>query len=228
MAFPIFEKQADIPLGYESEYEEKDGKWVARVPDVGKLESTLEKVRAEKKDAEKATREAQEKAADIQRQLDIKATAGADVDKKMAAALEKWEKDKESAVKAVQDQLDAVTGKLRAVNLDDRAKAAFLKAGGRPERADAALKLKRDRLDLVDDRLVVKDEKGEVTTETVDDLFAKSFRKEMPDFYKGTQAKGGGAAGIQGAALDDGADADAILKNPRSALQAAHEAGASA
>ena len=164
MAFPIFEQQADIPKGFESEYEEKDGKWVARVPDVGKLESTLEKVRAEKKDAEKATREAQEKAADIQRQLDIKATAGADVDKKMAAALAKLEKAKQSAVKAVQDQLDAVTGKLRAVNLDDRAKAAFLKAGGRPERADAALKLKRDRLDLVDDRLVVKDEKGEGTT----------------------------------------------------------------
>lgn len=221
MPFPTFDKQADIPKGFEGEYEERDGKWVAKLPDVAKLEETLGKVRGEKKDAEKLAREAADRAADLQRKLDAKEATGAETDKKVSDMLAKWEKDKDAAVKAVQDKLDEANGKLRSVNLDDKAKAAFLKAGGRPERADAALKLKRDILDLADERIVIKNEKGEVTTATVEDLWGKDFRKEMPDFYTGTKATGGNAPGGGTNGSTGAADAD-LLAHPERLIEAAN------
>jgi hypothetical protein len=34
MAFPVFEKKEDIPKGFEADYEEKEGKFHPKVPDV--------------------------------------------------------------------------------------------------------------------------------------------------------------------------------------------------
>jgi hypothetical protein len=34
MAFPVFEKKEDIPKGFEDDYEEKEGKFHPKVPDV--------------------------------------------------------------------------------------------------------------------------------------------------------------------------------------------------
>lgn len=227
MAFPTFKKKDEIPKGFESEYHEVDGEWVARLPE-NKDAETLVKVRAEKKDAEKAAKAATEKAAELQRLLDAKEATGADTDKKVSEMLAKWEKDKEAAVKAVQDQLDATTARLRQVTLDEVAKKEFIKAGGRPERADAALKLKKEALDLADDRVVVKNEKGEVTTESVADFWGKTFKKEMPDFFAGSKGGGGGANG--GASTlpvtGDPSAAEAVIKDPLAALRQANEKAA--
>lgn len=228
MPFPTFAKKEEIPKGFESEYHEVEGQWVAKLPDTGKLEETLAKVRQEKKDAEKALRVAEDARADVQRKLEAKEATGQEADKKVAELLAKWEKDKEAAVKAVQDQLDATTGELRQIKLYDRAKTEFIDAGGRPERAAAALKQKKELLDLADDRIVVKNEKGEVTTESVKDFWGKTVKKEFPEWFTGTKASGGGAGG--GAGHDpvkgDPSAADELIKNPLKALQTANEAAA--
>lgn len=230
MPFPTFEKQSDIPKGFESEYHEVDGKWVAKLPDVNKVEDTLAKVRQEKKDAEKRARESEEIKAELQRKLDAKDASGAETDKKVADLLAKWEQDKNAAVKKVQDELEARSAELRQIKLYDKAKSEFLSAGGRPDRAEAALNLKKAMLDLADDRIVVKDEKGEVTTESIKDFWGKSFKKEMPEFFAGTKATGGGAGGGAGPnpSMGDPSIVEQVIKNPLAVLQAANEKAAAA
>lgn len=228
MPFPTFKKKDEIPKGFEAEYEERDGEWHAKVPDVAKLETTLGTVRTEKRDAEKRAKDAEDKAGDLQRQLDAAKVTGVDVDKKVAEALDKWNKDKDTAVKAVQDQLDAANGELRTLKLDDQLKAVFLKAGGRAEKAAAALELNKKRFDLVDGKIVMKNDKGEVEPGTAEDYFTKNFKTEMPEFYTGTKAAGGGALGglHNTPTPTDATAADALIKNPLQALKDANEAAA--
>lgn len=222
MPFPTFKTQAEIPDAFRGEYEERDGQWHPKVPDVAKLEETLGVVRKEKREAEKVAREAAEKAADLQRQLDVKTATGQDGEKKVAEMLTKWEADKQAAVGAVQAQLDAANGKLRTLTLDDKVKAAALKAGVNPAKVDAVLKLTKETFDLADDRIVVKNDKGEVTTGTVEDFFAKTYKAQMPELYTGTKAAGGGANGGSGSAGTPTGAPDAT-KDPQAALRWANE-----
>lgn len=226
MPFPIFDKKDDIPKGAEDVYEERNGKWHPKIEDVTPLKTAIEKERSDRKKAEDQAREASEKAADLERKLTAAAGGGGDKDQ-IAKALKKFDDDLAAAKAEGKKESDALRTQLRTLQLDDKAKAAFIKAGGRPERADAMLKLNRDRLDLVDDRIVIKNAKGETTTETVEDFFAKSYKTEMPDFYKGTQASGGGASGGSGGG--SGApmvSAEELLKDPLAAMNKANEAAA--
>lgn len=227
MAFPTFKKKEDIPKGFEESYHEVDGTWELKLPE-NKDAETLVKVRAEKKEVEKAAKLAADKVAELQRQLDAKEASGKDTDVKVSEMLAKWEKDKNDAVQAKQTEIDALNGRLRSITLDDVAKSEFLKAGGRPDKADAALKLKKELLDLAEDRPVVKNAKGEVTTTTLADFWGKDFKKEMPEFFAGTKATGAGAGGGAGAnpVSGDPAAVEALIKNPLAALQRANEKAA--
>jgi hypothetical protein len=228
MSFPVFDKVGDVPKGFEAAYEEREGKWHAKIPDTAKIEETLTKTRSERKEFEKAAKDASEKAADLQRQLDAKSATGADTDKKVSEMLAKWEQDKNAAVKAVKDQLDTAAGELRTLKLDDKIKAAALAAGVLPTKVDAVLKLTKDSFDLADDRIVVKDAKGEVTTKTVADFFAKDYRAQMPELYQGTKATGGGASGgaSKTTTTSDGSAGDRVIANPLQMLKDANEANA--
>lgn len=220
MPFPTYAKKEDIPAGAEDVYEEKDGRFVPKLEDTSGLKSTLATVRQEKDTAEKALKSATDAAAKAQRELDALRASGGDIEAKTKELLEKWEKDKDAAVGAVRTELEAAQARLRTLTLDDKAKAAFIAAGGRPEKADAALKLAKDRLDLADDRIVVKDEKGAVSTTAIADFWGKDFKKEMPELYKGSQASGGGASGItEGGGASGGITADEIMKNPSIAFE---------
>lgn len=228
MPFPTYAKKDEIPKGAEDVYEEKDGKFVPKLPDVAKLETTIETLRSEKKAAEKTAKEAADSVADLRRKLDIAESKGEVGAKEKKELLEKWEKDTAAAVKAVQDKLDAATGELRTIKLDAQVKKDFVDAGGRPEKADDALKLRRERFDLADDRPVVKDEKGTITTTTPRDFWAKDFKKSNPEFFKGSQATGGGAGGGKDKQPtgEGGPSAEDIIKDPLSALKKANEQAA--
>lgn len=232
MPFPIFDKQADIPKGSEDVYEEKDGKWHPKLVDASKLETTLTKVRDEKDAAEKRAKKAEDERADLERKLT--AAGSGDEKDKVTKALAKFDTDLAAEKAKHEKELGETKAQLRTLKLDDAAKAAFIKAGGRPEKADAALKLQKDSLDLADDgRIVVKDAKGVATTETIDDYWGKTFKKDMPEFFTGTKAAGGGAGGGAGArpipANGDGKwDGDAVLADPLGALNAANLEAAAA
>jgi hypothetical protein len=226
MSFPTFKAKAEIPKGFEAAYVEKDGEWVPNLPDTSKADEALTKVRAEKKALEKQVSELTDARADLQRHLDAAKASGADFDKKSKELLDNWNKEKDAAVKTVQEKLDTANAQLRTLKLDDQIKAAFIKAGGRPEKASAALELNKKHFDLVDDAIVHKDEKGDVTTTKVEDYFTKHFKTDMPEFYAGTKASGGGAPGSSGKTPTVGTgtvSAEDVIKNPLAALKIANE-----
>lgn len=222
MPFKTFKTLEEIDEAQrEDAVELKDGTF-AVVEDSGARE-TIAKIRKERDEFKRSARDAEDRLAERQREVDaLKATTG-DAEKKTGALLEQWRKDTEAAVAAVSKEKDALASELRQVKLIDKAKETFVRLGGRPEKAEAAIKLNRDRLDLIDGVPVIKDEKGEVTTKSLDDYFGKDFRKEMPEFFAGTQAAGGGANGTQKAGgYASGIDVEAMLKDPSLAFRAAH------
>jgi hypothetical protein len=230
MPFPTYDKKDAIPAGAEDVYEEKDGKWVPKLPDVTTLEGTLQKVRGEKSEAEKKAREAEAARTAAERERDtLKAQVG-DPEGKTAELLKKFDADVAKATDAATKRAEAAEARVRALTLDDAAKKAFIDAGGRAEKADAVLKLYKDRLDLSEDRPVVKDDKGNVTTRGLVDFFKEDVKKDMPEFYAGTKAGGGGASGFNGGMAGTGTAPtfEELMANPGRALEAANAAPAKA
>lgn len=224
MPLPTFKIKAEIPKGFEDLYDEKDGEFIPKAPeDVSGLKATLETIKQEKKDADKARRKAEDERADLERKL---AAAGSGEEKdKVSKALAKFDADRIEYEAKATAKLAEKDAELRTLKLDDKIKAAFLKAGGRSERADKALNDTKGRLDLADDgRIVVKDAKGELTTATVEDFFGKTYKAEMAEFYNGTKATGGGARGGAGTNVVQTGKMtpDEIVANPLKALQEAN------
>lgn len=224
MALPTYKTKAEIPAGFEELYEERDGAWHPKPsPDVGTLERTLAKVREEKKDEERARKAAEETRGALERQL-AAATTGEDKER-VTKALAKFDTDLAAKKAEFDAELAKKDATIRQFKLTDRARDAFLKAGGRPERAEKMATDTAARLDLDGDRIVVKNDKGEVTTQSVEDFFGKSYRAEMPEFYRGTQGAGGGAQGGGHTLPSAMADREKLLSTPgggRALIEAAN------
>lgn len=224
MPFPTYDKKDAIPAGAEDVYEEKDGKWHPKVPDTSTLETTLQKERSDRKAAEKAARDAEAAKAAAERERDTYKAQVGDPDQRVADLLKKYDADVAAAKKESDARAEAAEARVRTLTLDADAKKAFVDAGGRPEKADAAVRHYKDRLDLSDDRHVVKDERGQVTTRTLADFFREDVKKEMPEWYTGTKAGGGGASGFNGGATGAGAAPtfEELMANPARGLEAAN------
>jgi len=223
MSFPTFKSKDEVPEPFRAAYEERDGQWMAKVPDTTKLEDTLGKVRSEKKEAERQAKESAERAADLQRQLDAKTATGQDADKKVGELLDKWNKEKDEAVAKVAKDRDEAIAKVRKLTLDDKVKAAAIRAEVLPELVDDVLNNTMARFDLDGERIIVKDGKGEMTTATVEDFFAKTYRAERPHYYAGSKAAGGGAFGSKGGTAPASGEAvKLVLENPAEALRQAN------
>jgi hypothetical protein len=237
MPIPVFDTKDTIPKGFEDLYEERDGKWHpkgASGDDSGDLKKALAEEREKRQSTERMMKKAADDRADLERKLSIATHSDDDGAKaklsKKLAELEAAYADKEKALEAPRAALEA---ELRTIKLDNNVKAAFLAAGGRPERADKALRDTKDRFDLAEDgRILVKDEKGEVSAASVADFFNKTYRGEMAEFYAGTKAAGGGAKGGASAATSNGRSGDrdfgALLADPQSVLKAANAAAEAA
>lgn len=213
MALPTFEKQAEIPKGFEDLYVESDGRWIPK-PDenVARLDGALTKERESRKTEARARKEAEESRAELERQL-AAAHAGPEAEK-VRKALEKFDTDLAAKKAEFDTELAKRDAVIRQFKLTDRAREAFLKAGGRPERAEKMASDTASRLDLDGDRIVVKTAKGEVTTQSVEDFFVKSYRAEVPEFYRGTQGAGGGAQGGANILPSAAADRAKLLEVP--------------
>src|SRR5689334_15183023 len=125
MPRPIFDTKDAIPKGFEDEYEEKDGKWHPKpVDDGAQLKETLRKER-ERADEEEKTRKR------LERQLAAAETG--DEKDKVSKALKKFDDDLAAEKENHRKEVEKLRGELRTIKLDERAKDAFLKAGGRPE-----------------------------------------------------------------------------------------------
>lgn len=230
MKLPVFATQEEIPDGFGGLYEEKDGKWHPKdlsggdgpsKESIEKLEITLEKERKDRKAAETQLKELGTKVAELETRA--KAKEAGITDEKLTELREEIRADLEKEYEEFKTKAETLGQEVRGLKLDSQVKKLALEHGVRAERVDAWWRLFGDRFDLTDDgKPMVADKPGIEVTK----LITGDLKKEMPDFYTGTQAAGGGAGGIQkNGQLVAGTGADDVIKNPGAALQAARAGG---
>lgn len=182
MPLPTFTSQDEIPEAFRSEYEEKDGVWSAKVPEVGPTRKQIEQREAA---ALKRAKEAESRATELEQELAAK-TAG--------VSPEELQKVRASVEAQYTAKLTAAESRIRDLTFGAQMDALF---------ADDAVDLTGARK-LFDDRFEMS-EAGTVVPKDDKSVPAKQFiadtlRTEKPWAFKGTQATGGGAAGAKGSA----------------------------
>jgi hypothetical protein len=126
MAFPVFEKREDIPKGFEDDYEEREGKFHPKIPDVTNLNSAIEKERKKASDEEKERKRLERENAELKR----KQTAA---DNNISEeALEKLRQEDEKKRKPIEDENTRLKAELTKVKKTDRRRDAGLGQTDRP------------------------------------------------------------------------------------------------
>ncbi|MGV3707993.1 MAG: hypothetical protein ACO1Q7_04065 [Gemmatimonas sp.] len=200
--FKKFKDFDSIPKERQSNaLELKDGSYVVdEAEGESQLEKTLEKVRGERDGFERQLREEKTAHTETKRQLDVKGVTGADVDAKVAATLEKWQKEqatRDAEKQAAHDKEKAtLNAELDKHLVDAKLTADFLAAGGKPEKVANMLRQAKHEWSRVDGKLVRKDADGNVMSTTSSEYFAKDYQTIEPEHYKGTEGDGGGAGGM--------------------------------
>jgi hypothetical protein len=223
MAFPVFDKKEDIPKGFEEDYEEREGKFHPKIPDVTKQQTALETERKRAEDERKERVKAETALADLRRKE--AARDGNISDEQLNKLREEDAAKRKAELDPVQSELTETRAKLRKVTLVDRLRALGTAAGWLPDRADDALEAALKRADLAegsDSNIVVKDKEGKPTTEKIEDFLKTTFKKEKPWLYAGTGAAGSGAGGSNGSGgTPDGEEQERIAAKKRAQVQGA-------
>ena len=204
MSWPKFKTLEEVPEAFRGMYEEQGGEFVAKVEDVTGLKNKNTELTRELREAREKAGTAEGKLKDAERQLEVLRSERGKDGEKLSERLRQWEKERDEAVEAAKkplsERIASLEGRLTKLTRDEKLRAAFLEAEGRPERADRAVALTVAMWEPVDDgeRLVMKDAQGNVLPTSPVEYFKSQFRKELPEFYQGSKAEGGGAAGAAG------------------------------
>lgn len=203
MAIKVFDSQDTVPENIRASAVAVGDKWVVEevdptLGDAGK--AALEKERTARKAADDARKALETELANLKREAEARASGVTE------EQLKKIRDDEALARKPLEEERDRLAAELRQVKLTDRVKTMALAAGVMPDRIAKAMRDLEGRVDLTADgnSIVVKDATGNVTAETPDEFFAKTYKAEAPFFYSGTGSNGGGSPGSEGAGGDAG------------------------
>jgi len=238
MALPEFAKLEDVPEGFRELYEEKDGKAVLKASDVdeqGLSEKGRLAIKAEREAAaaaDKARKEAEKRAKELGDQLVAK-TAGIteaalkELREKVRKDLQAESAEEMTRKQAEIDALKAVHAENRVLKLDTKVKKVLLDAEVRHERVDALFTLTHADYDLTEDG---KPKLVNHPGMTIDQYARTELKRRYPEFFRGSQAAGGGAGGAYTADGKpvSGTTAEDVARNPAAAMTAARAAEAGA
>lgn len=224
MPFKSFKTKAEIPAEQQAgAIELKDGSFVVEeAADDTALQSALEKERTRADAAEKLSKKVAE---------DLKALERKQKAEKHGLTDDQLKEIRAEASKEAEERAAKLEGELTAERTSNRQKdierefksIAAEKGKFLGTRLGDVFSLHGAEFDLTDDRkLMVKGKPG------VDPIkHIESIAKARPEWVQGTQAGGGGAAGITlGGAPAVGMSVDAILANPEAGMAAARATGA--
>lgn len=207
MAFPTFEKKEDIPKGFEDEFEEKDGKWQAKVPDVTAQQRALEAEREKAETERKAKNKAEKELADLKRKEKAAETG---ITEEQLTTLRKEDDEKR---KPIEDENAKLKLELTKVKKTDRVQSLALKSGVMQDRIEDAMLSLEARTGLTDDgsTITVLDKDKKLTTTTIEQFLRVDFKKEKPWLYAGSGARGSGTGGSDGSgpAADEAPEGEA-------------------
>jgi hypothetical protein len=198
MAFPVFEKKEDIPKGFEDDYEEREGKFHPKVPDVTKQQTALETERTNAENERKRANKAEKDLADLKRKQQA---ADNNISEEQLEGLRKEDAEKR---KPLEDENAKLKLELTKVKKTDRVQSLALKSGIMQDRIEDAMLLLEKRTGLTDngDTITVLDKDGKLTTTSIDQFLKTDFKKEKPWLYAGSGASGSGATGSIGSGDD--------------------------
>jgi hypothetical protein len=217
MPVKSFDKQADIPKGFEDDYEEVEGKWVYKDPATD-LKSALDAEKVKREAAEKNAKAAAKALKEKEREGDGATPDQLKKIREEIAAEIRAEVDEENAPKL--KAAEALAAENRTLKLDTAVKKLLGDAGIFTE-VDKVWKLHADEFDLsTDGKPVVK---AKPTADVAKHV--AGIAKQYPHWVKGSQASGGGAAGQQTVTTGGAAD-DFGTMTPEARLAAAHASGA--
>lgn len=235
MPLPEFAKLEEVPEGFRELYEEKDGKAVPKAPEMdtdGLTEKGRLAIKAEREARETAERErkaADKKAKELGDQLAAKSAgiteaALKELREKVRHDLQAESAEELAAKQAEIDALAAVKDENRVLKLDTKVKKMLLDAEVRHERVDALFTLTRADYDLTEDG---KPKLVNHPGMTIEQYARTELKKRFPEFFRGSQAAGGGTGGAftaDGKPVG-GTTAEDVLRNPAAAVTAARAAG---
>jgi hypothetical protein len=148
MAFPVFDKKEDIPKGFEDLYEEKEGKFHPKIPDVTKQQTALDRGTNGLSDEKKERTKAENALAEMRRKE--AAREGNISDDQLTKLREEDAAKRKAELDLFRTELTETKAKLRKVTLVDRLRALGTTAGWLPDRADDALEAALKRADLAE------------------------------------------------------------------------------
>lgn len=210
MALPTFKTKAEIPKGFEDEYEEQDGEW-RPLDHTAKLSKALKEEREAREAAEGVARKAAKEAADAAAKA--QAVAAGMTDEKLKALYASVEENIRKENEPKLKELDGLRAENRKLKLTDVVKGQFRTAGALPAKLDDFWKLHGDEFDLTSDgKPMVKAEPGKDIAKHV-----TAIVKSRPEWVQGTKAAGGGAGGITtpgGGTNGSGPTFEDLVKSP--------------
>lgn len=222
MKLPTFKKKDEIPKGFEPMYEEVNGEWVGKADDDDTdLKDALKKERDRADAAEKLTKKIAKDLKDLETKAKANEAGLTDEQVKALRAEIKAEVEAELAdkIKAA-ERIPTLEAENRNLKLDHNIKRLAAEAGFLGTKVDDYFKLHGDEFDLTTDgKPMVKGKPGVDVKKHIE-----GHKALRPEWVQGSQAGGGGAAGIQKVP----ADGKPVVASPVDRLAAAHAAGAKA
>lgn len=185
---------AGLDEGVAALYEERDGKYrlkIDGVPDVSGLKAKVDELLAEKKEAARKAKEAEEAARKAAEEAARKSGDVEALERSWQEKLAKREAELAEALKARDAQLYELT-----VNAEARRIASELAV---PGSADVLLPHIKQRLKYEDGKLQVLDPEGKPSALTTDELAKEiAANKAFAPLIVASMASGGGAGGAKG------------------------------
>lgn len=221
MPFPIFDKQADIPKGFEDEYEEREGKWHP-IDRTSSVQKALEEERQARKSAEATARKAAKDAADEKARK--AATAGGMTEKELKELYDSIEANIRTEYEPKIASADKLAKENRDLKLDSKVKGMFRDGGALTGKVDDFWKLHGDEFDLTSDgKPMVKNEPGKDVSKHV-----QAILKTRSEWVKGTKASGGRdsvstTTPNNSDVARGGLTFEEMVKNPAAAIAVANE-----
>jgi uncharacterized membrane protein len=220
MKLPTFDKQEEIPKGFEEAYEEEDGKWVP-IDEAGTLKQALDDERQARKNAEAVAKKAAREAADAATKRE--ASAKGMTEEELKKIYDSVEANVRAEYEPKLADMDKIVTENRALKLDNRVKGLFKKHGALDAKLDDFWKLHGEEFDLTsDDKPMVRAEPGKDVERHVQGIL-----KSRKEWTLGTKG-GGSGTGFNGTTPTTGQNAtglsfEDVVKNPALAIAAANE-----
>jgi hypothetical protein len=195
-----------VPEGARDQYVERDGKYhleldgdVHTDDDIAGLKSALSKERDARKTLEKKmktstlTAEEKEELARLKKEKEDAETKRLESKGEYDKLIKKMEEKHKKELEALNGNLSEEKSRTTRLVVKDKIRAAAIASGVLKENIEDVITLTSNRFRLDGDDIVVLDDEGELSADSVKGFFEKTFKESRPIYYEPSGGPGTGA-----------------------------------